>query len=577
LQRFMRIAQQHSFIHQFKQGERLPLPYIPRPIKPRMPAVPTLEQTQVIQDILASVHMQQVLVLNSDRGRGKTAVLGMAAAQLIEQGMHHIVVTAPSMKSVRALFEHADACLPGAIRTQPSCLQLGQSEIHFMAPDSLVAEPPIADLLIVDEAAAIPMPMLTNMLDAYGCAIFSTTEHGYEGTGRGFATRFTQLLTALRPDWQQSVMSQPIRWNVNDPLESFTYDALMLDAEPLAEPPHGQVFAEDVALKWLSAEQLVNDEACLRDVFGLLALAHYRTRPSDLQMLLDRQDMQIAVLKHDGQTIAALWLVDEPALSPELARSIFEGRRRLKGLLCPQSLVSHVGILDMGQYHYQRVARIVVHPDYQRQGWGKTLLSRVLKSSRVKADFIGTSFAVSTELLHFWQQQGFKAVRVGQQKDEVTGRVSVMLLKATHDEADKQIKHLHSLLSHQQRFLKQRNACLLSEATWNALELFESADVDFDVLSVVKAFAYDLRSYASSDYALFLWWQDYLSAGAPADLDELQRVLIQRLVVEGQTIKQVVSELRIAGKHACIEALRRAVTVCLNAQARMRMTSSSLR
>ena len=51
-----------------------------------------------------------------------------------------------------------------------------------------------AELLIIDEAAAIPLPLVRNMLGPY-LVFISSTVNGYEGTGRSLSLK---LLDSLR-------------------------------------------------------------------------------------------------------------------------------------------------------------------------------------------------------------------------------------------------------------------------------------------------------------------------------------------------------------------------------------------
>ncbi len=55
---------------------------------------------------------------------------------------------------------------------------------HFMAPDALLASTTEADWLIVDEAAAIPGPLLEKLVSRFPRVLLTTTVQGYEGTGR---------------------------------------------------------------------------------------------------------------------------------------------------------------------------------------------------------------------------------------------------------------------------------------------------------------------------------------------------------------------------------------------------------
>ncbi|MCW1891328.1 hypothetical protein OK016_27805 [Vibrio chagasii] len=51
------------------------------------------------------------------------------------------------------------------------CYQGGS--LRFVAPDELLNRKPDCDLLLVDEAAAIPIPMLKSMVDSYRGMVFN--------------------------------------------------------------------------------------------------------------------------------------------------------------------------------------------------------------------------------------------------------------------------------------------------------------------------------------------------------------------------------------------------------------------
>ena len=74
--------------------------------------------------------------------------------------------------------------------------------------------------------------MLTDFLTHYSRIVFASTQHGYEGSGRGFAINFKKILDSVAPEWVNCELSTPIRWSENDTLENFVFDALLLKAEP---------------------------------------------------------------------------------------------------------------------------------------------------------------------------------------------------------------------------------------------------------------------------------------------------------------------------------------------------------
>ncbi len=568
LQRFLKISETYAEIKRIRQGEALPVIDLSGTLSARE-ITPTPEQQQAIEAVLhvVSGHRRRPLVIASDRGRGKTALLGMAAAALFQQGKNRIVVTAPSINNIEALMEHAWRLLSGAKLSQYS-LHWQQSEISFIAPDALLADKPSADLLIVDEAAAIPVQMLEALLQHYSRMVFATTEHGYEGTGRGFAIRFRKTLDSLTPNWRQIRLSQPVRWANNDRLEAFSFDALLLDAEPVNEAQLAAVSVHQAEVAVLGKQALAADETLLREVFGLMALAHYRTRPSDLQMLLERDDISVLVLRAEGHVIASAWLVEEAALADDLARQVFNGRRRLKGQLLPQTLLAHSGVMDAGRYRYQRIIRISVHPALQGQGLGSRLLQEIERYYAGRVDALGTSFALSPELLQFWLNNAYLPVRVGQQADEVSGQRAGILLKALNIGSEAVVSKARHIFARSWPFMLLQTQSALDVKLVSMLSRdlpLKSAQLETEQVAVLRAFAFEQHPFEAVEPLLWQWLHQQLVSGAMASLpDEEQAVLIKK-ILQGQPFTVVAEALQLSGRKAIIERCRSAVAGLLRA------------
>lgn len=355
------------------------------------------------------------VVIIADRGRGKSAALGIAAARLLQDKKIKIGITALRRDAVDSVFKHAGD---------------EKVNIEFLAPDELVSGSHALDLLLVDEAAAIPAQMLERFLILYPRIVFTSTVHGYEGTGRGFVTRFFSLLDKRFQNWKLQRMTTPIRWSMGDPVEKLIFKMLLLDAEPVEESLVTAITAEKMTIIPLDRERLIADEKWLSELFGLLVAAHYRTRPYDLLNLLDSPNVSGALATYDGHVVGVILLAKEGEIDPQLAEQIYLGIRRPRGHLLPQSLAAHGGLPEASTLKYQRIMRIAVHPALQRRGIGRLLIEAVEKNSKAQGtDIIGASFGATAELLDFWLSSGFCLARVGLTREHSSGTHSLMLLK----------------------------------------------------------------------------------------------------------------------------------------------------
>ncbi|WP_299310732.1 tRNA(Met) cytidine acetyltransferase TmcA domain-containing protein, partial [uncultured Halomonas sp.] len=143
---------------------------------------------------LVGQRRRRPLVITADRGRGKSAALGIACARLLAAGEREVLVTAPRPSAVESLFERLVALCPEGQR-QGTQFCLAERRVCFVAPDELTRRARLGEVggagarLLVDEAAAIPAALLGEWLGAFPRIAFATTLHGYEGSGRGFAVR----------------------------------------------------------------------------------------------------------------------------------------------------------------------------------------------------------------------------------------------------------------------------------------------------------------------------------------------------------------------------------------------------
>lgn len=516
-------------------------------------------QAVVAIEQCAHGHSGHPLVLTADRGRGKSSSLGLAVGRLLRSTVakgYRVLLTAPSYATCSTLLHHAQDS-SGAI-PHAQGLELGNNQLLFFSPERLLDEQPPADLLFVDEAAAIPTSLLSRLLTHYPRIVFATTLHGYEGSGQGFALRIQPELERLAPGWQSIHLTQPIRWSPSDPLEPQIAQLLLLDAESATPVP-----SDTPQYRWISQDELATDEALLRQVFGLLLLAHYQTSPSDLRTLLDAPDLALLTVWEDEVISGVALIIREGELETELAEQIWLGRRRPRGQLLPQTLLTHAGYRQAGNFRYARVMRIAVHPSRQGKGLGQQLLQQAeLWAREQRIDFMGAAFGATPNLLHFWQRQGYQEVRLGLSRDAASGCHSIILLKAMASEqvpqlASWQQQFQASLPCHLPRQWRQLPSELVCQLVCHSLD---DGKLSPQTLSDLQAVAHGLRSPDHALPALQSWLLHSSAQWLPRP--EVERRLLIRWLWQGWSWDEVARESGLAGQKALIGRLREILRAC---------------
>lgn len=192
---------------------------------------------------VVSVSKDQFVSVTSGRGRGKSALLGLITAAGISLGLRNIFVTAPSPENLNTMFsfvikglealkyqQHVDfEVIQGTenniLRVNILNKKLGNQFVQYIDPahHSLLSSTDI-DLLLVDEAAAIPLPVVKDLMFGNNQArikrsefssklvFLSSTITGYEGTGRSLSLK---LLKELR-ERNKGKEVKKVDWRTNE-------------------------------------------------------------------------------------------------------------------------------------------------------------------------------------------------------------------------------------------------------------------------------------------------------------------------------------------------------------------------
>jgi len=212
-----------------------------QPAGPLALACRSLDQARALVTFLDAAgdkNLRSTVALTASRGRGKSAALGLAISGCLALGYANIFVTAPSPENVKTLFEfivkglnaldykeHVDYDLVeaqasavlaaagissgggggggggggsgssdafGRVVVRINIFRNHRQTVQFILPQQN-AKLAQAELLVIDEAAAIPLPLVKALMGPYLCFLCSTV-NGYEGTGRSLSLKLFQQL-----------------------------------------------------------------------------------------------------------------------------------------------------------------------------------------------------------------------------------------------------------------------------------------------------------------------------------------------------------------------------------------------
>lgn len=394
----------------------------------------TLDQAKSVLkfiDSIAEKTLRSTVTLTAARGRGKSAALGLAIASSVAYGYSNIFVTSPSPENLKTLFEfvfkgfdaldyqeHIDYELVQSTNPEfnnaiirVNIFKEHRQTIQYIHPSDS-AKLGQAELVVIDEAAAIPLPLVKNLLGPY-LVFMASTINGYEGTGRSLSLKLIQQLrqqsssfggnnVEIKKQVQQTAsgkvlhelqLNESIRYGQGDLVEKWLNDLLCLNCCQLSQVDSGGIFLKNSGcpvpdaceLYYVNRDTLFSyhkvSEMFLQRLMSLYVSSHYKNTPNDLQMLSDAPAHHIFCLlgpfnqSKNLQSLPEILCVVQVCLEGEISEQTvvdnLQRGKRASGDLIPWTVSQQFQDNDFPRLAGARVVRIATHPDYQGMGYGK--------------------------------------------------------------------------------------------------------------------------------------------------------------------------------------------------------------
>ncbi|NPA84414.1 MAG: tRNA(Met) cytidine acetyltransferase [Crenarchaeota archaeon] len=540
----------------------------------------TQDQVNVINAmewLLGRKKKHRVLIVTADRGRGKSGAVGIGLAGFLKvfakskNAFVRVIVTSADPVGVQTLFKLLIKAAQ-ILGEKTKKIERGGNvfevrgegwSVEYWPPVDAAEKP--ADLVVVDEAAGIPVPVLYKIWKKHKRSLFATTIHGYEGAGRGFNVRFLPALKKDRDtELKHVTMSEPIRYAPGDPVERWLYDVLLLDAEPAKLTKEDIKAIKEKKLKYLrlDPEWLFSEEGeeTLRQLFGIYVLAHYRNEPDDLAMIADApHHTPRAVMTETGKVVGAVHLAEEGPIPEDMVDDLLTGGK-IPGNIIPDRFLKHLRVREFAFTKGWRIVRIATHPDVQGMGVGTFALQEVSKEARERGyDWVASGFGVTEQLLRFWLRSGFLPVHMSPDRNPSSGEFTILVAKPLS-------QSLRTLIWEANRLFRRRLLFALhlnyKGLEWDVAKAILEEDplpiqpdlkvphlhpVDLDRLWI---YAYGPMTFeAASDlvYRLALAYWSQPRAWRP-ELDEESRIVIITKVLQGKSWDEVSEETGIGFK-----------------------------
>ncbi|KAJ6419565.1 hypothetical protein OIU84_029633 [Salix udensis] len=386
------------------------------PVGPLVKKCCTLDQGKTVITFLDSVldkTPRSTVALLAARGRGKSAALGLAVAGAVAAGYSNIFITAPSPENLKTLFEfickgfdaleykeHIDYDVVKSANPEfkkatvrINIFKQHRQTIQYIQPHEHEKLSQV-ELLVIDEAAAIPLPVVRSLLGPY-LVFLSSTVNGYEGTGRSLSLKLLQQLEEQSQISSKNLegslsgrlfrkieLSESIRYASHDPIESWLNSLLCLDVVSSIPSISRLPLPSECDLYYVNRDTLFSyhkdSELFLQRMMALYVASHYKNSPNDLQLMADAPAHHLFVLlgpvDESKNQLPDILCVLQVCLEGQISRksaiqSLSEGHQPF-GDQIPWKFCEQFRDTVFPSFSGARVVRIATHPSAMRLGYG---------------------------------------------------------------------------------------------------------------------------------------------------------------------------------------------------------------
>ncbi|KAG7091927.1 hypothetical protein E1B28_008319 [Marasmius oreades] len=405
-------------------------------------------------DSISSKTLSSTCTLTSSRGRGKSAALGLGIAAAVAHGYANVFVTSPTPENLQTVFEfifkgfdvlgyeeHLDYDILqttnpewGKAIVRVNIFKSHRQTIQYIQPqDAHVLGQ--AELVVIDEAAAVPLPLVRELMGPY-LVFLASTVNGYEGTGRSLSLK---LIKQLREEASSTVVGKdvagtkekedavvpikskkstsdvvyksgpksaqrllheikltvPIRYSDGDKIESWLNTLLCLDVTlpssssslRAAGCPHPST----CTLYRVNRDTLFSfhpaSEVFLQRMMALYVASHYKNQPNDLQLMSDAPAHELYVLlppldeaEDNGKTavlptpLAVVQVALEGRISKDAIMDGLSRGLRAGGDMIPWLVAQQYQETRFAELSGARIVRVAVDPEMSNMGYGSRAL-----------------------------------------------------------------------------------------------------------------------------------------------------------------------------------------------------------